>query len=192
MRRQLRSLIWTVHLIGSLIAAVTLVGVWYGVYQPLNDQAASDEVRIAQLESLLAQPKTWQGENSELRRQHVKLTGAVELASEKSAGGAQDDLFIREAGQLAESHHLEVLDWKLGADRQVERFTESSVQGHFRGSFDSVCRFLAAINQMPRIAKMTKLALHSDGKSGDYPVYATFALYSSTQRNDTREKGGAL
>ncbi|MEQ8210862.1 MAG: type 4a pilus biogenesis protein PilO [Lacipirellulaceae bacterium] len=192
MKRQPQSLIWTIHITGAVTAIVLVLVVWFGVYQPLNEQAVADEIRIGKLESLIAQPKTWQNVNVLLLDQHFTLSEAVAFANRHSAGGSQDDLFIREADKLAEDHQLEVLDWHLEADRDVERFTESRVRGSFRGSYESISRFLASVSQMPRIAKVLELSLDKGDKSGEYPVRITFALYSSGEANDTRMKGRAL
>lgn len=192
MKRNTQSLVWTIHIAGTLTAIAVVLVIWFGVYEPLNDQAVTDEIRIGKLESLIAQPKTWQNVNVLLRDQHFTLSEAVAFANRHSAGGSQDDLFIRQADKLAEELDVEVLDWNLGADRSVERFTESRVRGHFRGSYASIARLLASIHQMPRIVRVVEMSLDKSDKSGEYPVRITFALYSSAEVNDTRVKGRAL
>lgn len=192
MKRNTQSLVWTIHIAGVATALAVVLIIWFGVYEPLNEQAVSDEIRIGKLESLIAQPKTWQNVNLLLRDQHSTLSEAVAFANRRSAGGSQDDLFIREADKLAEDLDVEVLDWNLGADRPVERFTESRVRGHFRGSFASIARLLAGIHQMPRITRVVEMTVEKSDKSGEYPVRITFALYSSAEVNDTRVKGRAL
>jgi hypothetical protein len=78
------------------------------------------------------------------------------------------------------------------AAQEMSTHSQVEVTCRVNGSFDSVCRYLAAADQFPQISKISTLAIESAAKSEGYPVQVVFQLYYRSELNDTEVKRRTL
>jgi hypothetical protein len=64
------------------------------------------------------------------------------------------------------------------------------VSCRFVGSYASICRCLAAVDQFPQLSKVSRLEIGSAANSLAYPAQVTFQLYYRPEPHDKQMKRG--
>ena len=100
--------------------------------------------------------------------------------------------FLESATQLAAISGMEMELCSAAAPQVHKTHTRVEVTCNFTASYASTCQFLAAIDQLSQISKVSSLEVDTQRNSQAYPVHVTFQLYYRGQLHDTELKRGAL
>jgi Tfp pilus assembly protein PilO len=98
------------------------------------------------------------------------------------------DEFTTSINQLAQALNMTVAECAAGAPQALPTHSVVEVTCRLSGSFASTSRFLAAVDQLPQIAKVSRLEMSTAGNSDAYPVELTFQLYYQAELNDTEKE----
>ena len=172
---------------------LAVIGVFYYAYlKPRSVEYQRMEGRIAQLETLMANP-------GEAARDYRELRSAVSLVQTQIAEVQSDYLeavdpatVMQQLTSLAREQRLEVFDYDISAPKALDTHVQTEIELHCRGSYASICRFLDQAEQLTCVTKLSSLEIDSSGNSELYPVELTFVLYSKVESHDREDKRGVL
>jgi Tfp pilus assembly protein PilO len=187
-----RSKSLAVHAVGSLVLLAMAACFFKGFYQRWG---ADREERTHQIEQISKLAKTSQRvarDHRALLERHRALTTAAAAIERRMPPLAPATEFINQATQLASSLELDIVQCTAGAPQSSETHATVEVVCRFNGSFANTCKYLAAIDQFPQIAKVSNLEMKTAGNSDAYPVQATFQLYYQPKRHDKKEERAEL
>jgi Tfp pilus assembly protein PilO len=180
------------HGVGAAITLALAALLYRGVYAPMHEEIGERTMRIARVSKLHAQGDAIALEHQNVKSRLAVLTNAAaqtraRMPREHSAGE-----FVEQATRLAAELGLEVEQCQTGPPQKHEQHATIEVSCRLAGSYASICRFFAAIDQLPQIAKVWRLDLNGATASSGYPVQVTFQLYYQVDPHDKDFQGGTL
>jgi len=183
---------WSLHAGGAAVIALVVTGFALIVYLPIASQHEGHGQRIEQLSQLLKQSRNVQKEHHRLRADLAEMQEAVAGVRSRLPEEALEAEFVIKASNLAKKAGLQVLDYRQHRGSTHTTHSKTEVRFNCRGSYASVCFFLKEVNQLTRLAKISKLDMQSAPDSESYPFRVTFDLYYGVKSFDTKEKQGVL
>jgi Tfp pilus assembly protein PilO len=183
---------WMVHACGA--AAMGVLGLaFYGwLLAPTGNEIEQSAKRIEQLKTLLANNEQIAEEHRRLESRLTMLQSAAATSQKRMPRRVSSQEFIDRVTRLAESLEMRVELCTAAAPQTHATHTQVEVSCRLHGSYASVCRFLAAIDQFPQVSKVSHFEVGTAADSGEYPAIVTFQLYYRGEVNDTEQKRGTL
>ena len=177
----------------GMAVVLAVAGVFYqGFYAAWGLDLKERSQQIDRLVRLSTTAEPVAREHRQLLERRNTLTAAITGVSQRMPPLAPATEFINQVTQLARTFELEVVQCTAGAPQTTATHATVEVTCKFNGSFANTCKYLAAIDQLPQIAKVSSLEMKTAGNSDAYPVQATFQLYYQPKRHDTKEERAAL
>jgi Tfp pilus assembly protein PilO len=180
------------HAAGAALAISLGLGLYQFAYAAWGDDVVGATRRIEQLRKLRSTHEIVATEHRDLVARTETLTVAVKAARQRMPELAPAAGFIDRASELARSFNMAVVQCTAGPPQTAPTHTTVEVTCRLTGSFASMCHFLAAVDQMPQIAKVARLEIKSARNSAAYPIQLTFQLYYEADLHDTEEERVAL
>jgi Tfp pilus assembly protein PilO len=177
---------------GAVAAVLLGLGLYQFTVAAWSDDVAEATSRIEQLRRLLAISEKVAVEHRELTARTETLTTAVAATRKRMPKLAPAADFIDRATALARSLNMTVAQCTAGAPQLATTHATVEVTCGLSGSFASMCQFLAAVDQLPQIAKVSRLDIKTARNSAAYPIQLTFQLYYEADLHDTEEERVAL
>jgi Tfp pilus assembly protein PilO len=180
------------HAAGALIAAGVALTFYRGIYVPLDQDWADRMRRIEQVRALISVSEHTTGDYQELSERLKKLSAAARDVRHRMPKTISASEFVDQASRLAETLGLNIEKVQAADPQQHETYATINVSCLLRGSYASICRFLAAVDQLPQLSKVSQLDLTRATDSGDYPLEVTFQLYYQVDPLDKDQQQGTL
>jgi Tfp pilus assembly protein PilO len=178
---------WAVHTAGALALLASSLAYYHWLYAPLEQEAADRLHRIDQLERLVDDSQEIARNHRELEQGLERLrTAAVQTRKRMPALEPGIDL-IHQASQIAKNAGLQVVHCTAGIPQTKKTHATVEIICRMTGSYLSICRYLAALDQLPQVATVSRLDVQTGGDSWAYPVEVTFRLYYSGETHDTEQ-----
>src|SRR5262249_23926690 len=100
--------------------------------------------------------------------------------------------FVEQATKLAVDLGLEVEQFQAGLPQYHDNNATIEVTCRVVGSYASICRYLAAVDQLPQLSAVWRLELGRTPDPRAYPLQVTFQLYYQLDPHDKDQQGGIL
>ena len=183
---------WAMHAAGGTVVLLVAWGFHALLAKPLQQQRLGDRDRIGQLQQLLAKSPGIQQQHALLRRELQELEDSIASMEGRLPAELGDSQFESELRNAAQAAGLLGLGCQLHAPESMPTHQQAEVSFQGNGSFESICRFLARIDQLARVTKIAKLNVRSDPQTGLNSIHGSFVLYYGVTTHDTEKKGEAL
>jgi Tfp pilus assembly protein PilO len=179
-----------IHATGMAITIVAGLAFYFGFYVPASADMRERTARMEQLDMLLTSSERVSREHRALQERLKALQTAVNQTRQRMPRRHSTQEFIESITQLAISNGLEVELCSAAAPESFKTHTRVAVTCRILGSFASVCRFLADVDQLTQISRVSSFAIDSAENSEAYPVQVIFQLYYRAEVNDTELRRG--
>jgi Tfp pilus assembly protein PilO len=180
------------HAIGAAVAIVVALLTYRGVVVPLMSEADEHELHANRVRLLVARSEQVAAEHRQLRERQAKLTSAAKQTRDRMPTDVAAGDFVERSTALASQLDIEVEQCQSGAAELHDDHATIDVSCTLRGSFASICRYLAAIDQLPQASRVRRLQMAQSPESEGYPVQVTFQLYYQIDPHDKDQQRGAL
>jgi Tfp pilus assembly protein PilO len=174
-----------VHALGGAMLLGAGLAFYFGFYAPASADIQKRTTRMEQLHMLTGASEKVSRDYWDLQKRLAELRHASATARKRMPRRTSTDEFIDNITQLAVSNGLQVELCSAGGPQTSETHTQVEVTCNVRGSYASVGRFLADVDHLTQISKVSSFEIDSDMNSDSYPVHITFQLYYRAQLNDT-------
>lgn len=181
---------WVIHATGVAIALAVAAAFYEGLYSPWHSDIEECSARIAQLHSLLATGDKVTAEHRALNDRLATLRDAAVQARRRMPGDVAPSKFIEKFTGVAASLGVKIVQCGAGAPERRPDHSMVEVNCQVAGSFASICRCLAAVDQFPQISKVSRLEIETAPDSSAYPAQITFQLYYRHDSHDKEVKQG--
>jgi Tfp pilus assembly protein PilO len=179
-----------IHACGGGLMTVAGLAFYFGFYEPASADMRSRTARMEQLHMLMTSSEKVAGDHRQLQSRLEVLEAAAAKSRQRMPRRHSTQEFIESITQLAISNNLQVELCSAAAPETFKTHTRVEVSCRMVGGFASVCRFLADVDQLSQISRVTSFAIASAEKSDAYPVQLTFQLYYRPELNDTELRRG--
>jgi Tfp pilus assembly protein PilO len=183
---------WMVHACGAAAAGVLGLAFYGWFFAPTGAEIDERTQRMEQLQAQMANKEQIAEDHARLESRLAVLQSAATATEKRMPRHVSSQEFIDRATRLAQSLELKVEMCTAAAPQTHPTHTQVEVTCRMLGSYASVCRFLAGIDQSSQISKVSHLEIDTAADSGEYPVNVTFQLYYHGEVNDTEQKRGNL
>lgn len=189
--QQLKSLGWLLHGAGTLPTLVIGTVFWFGYAVPLNAEKKIVRAEIKHTADRLADGLGIREEHQTLQEQVAANQQKIDRVRQRIPDRAEEAEFLRLVTDASDHSGLEIGSYSRGKESDEPEFSQLDINIQARGSFESICRFLDCMEQIPRVAKVTSLQLHGQDKSteGGYPLTITVRLYYAVHVTASQTKG---
>jgi Tfp pilus assembly protein PilO len=176
------------------VGAATMVGAalvfYFGFIAPTAADIHQRTQRMEQLHRLLQTSEKVARDHRELERRLAELRQQAVSTRKRMPRRTSTQDFIERITQLAATTGMQMEICSAAAPQTFETHTQVEVTCRLNGSFASVCRYLAGVDQLTQISKVSSLEIDSGINSDAYPVHLTFQLYYRGEVHDTEVKRG--
>ena len=178
---------WAVHAAGCAALATAALSYYHGLFLPLTQDAADRVARSEQLQLLVADSEQIVRDHRALesRLTHLRTAAATTRGRMPPLEPGID--LIHQASQIAKSAGLNVVHCTAGTPQSKPSHSTVEVICRMTGSYLSICRYLAALDQLSQVATVSRLDVQSGADSWSYPVEVTFRLYYRGDLHDTEQ-----
>jgi Tfp pilus assembly protein PilO len=180
---------WSVHACGAGIVLMVVVSFHQGIYTPWQRDIEARAARITQLHKLLATGDAVVEQHRQLDDRLTALRTATGEVQRRMPTKVVPSLFIEQLTKKAAELGLEVQQCSAAAPEVYPDHARVEVSCRFSGSYASICRCLAAVDQFPQMSKVSRLEIDSATISSAYPAQVTFQLYYRHEAHDKQKRG---
>ena len=179
-----------IHGLGGLIMTIAALGFYFGFYEPASADMRTRSARMEQLHMLMASSEKVAHDHRELQTRLEALQSAASKARQRMPRRHSTQEFIESITQLAAANGLQVELCSAAAPQSLKTHTRVEVGCRLNGSFASACRFLADVDQLSQVSRVSSFAIASAENSQAYQVEVTFQLYYRPELNVTELRRG--
>jgi len=183
---------WMIHTCGAATAGLVVLAIYSCLVAPAAAEIDQRTKRMEQLRALMASNEQIAEEHQRLESRLSALRSSAAASQKRMPRRVSSQEFVDRATHLADSLDMKVDVCSAAAPQSYPTHTQVEVTCKLHGSYASVCRFLAAIDQLPQLSKVSHFEIDTAADSGEYPVNVTFQLYYRGEVNDTEQKRGNL
>jgi Tfp pilus assembly protein PilO len=178
-----------IHACGAAVTFALALGLFRGVYLPLRRDTEDRSVRIERAGALAAHGDAVARTHREMRTRLAELTAVAERTRERMPTEHSAGEFVEQITRLAGELDLEIEQCQTGPPLQRDDHATIEVSCRLIGSFASMCRYLAAVDQLPQFATVWRLEVTRTPDPVGYPVQVTFQLYYQIDPHDKDQQG---
>jgi Tfp pilus assembly protein PilO len=176
-QRELGKLGSVLHGAGLLATLALLALAAWVVVAPLEARRAESQRQAHKLERLSAG-------RLRIERQHAELTAELEAVQRRKAelrrritDGAREGEFLRQISEVTTAVGLRLVSFQPGGVAQRGQYGSMRVQLACDGRFESICRFLAQLDELPRLATIERMDIASPARGEIYSFKLTLDIY---------------
>ena len=176
---------WTIHGVGSALLVGIGLALELLVIAPMRQHSEEDRVEIEQLEQRVAL-------EGKIRREFRELRAALKAQKQKQRGFRErlpsDPLeaeFLAQVARLAEEVGLNVRDYRPGQVTPRGDYAEVDIELSGEGSYESICRFLYGLSQIPRLSSLAGLEIQAGSEEPLYPIRMNFSAYFVPMKSES-------
>ncbi|MCA9270072.1 MAG: type 4a pilus biogenesis protein PilO [Planctomycetales bacterium] len=176
-----------VHGGGALLLVVGCAVFYFAVHRPLASDIAEHTQRVDQLAALLEQSTDACQRCAESRKQLQTLQDDLAAVRARVPQKSDSESFLAAVADAAVAEGLQLIDYRRM--REVSFATHSQVELNLRciADYDGLCRFLARIDSMDRLTRVTQLNIKSLSGYQKYPVEIRLVLFHGLHATATAE-----
>jgi Tfp pilus assembly protein PilO len=190
--RSVRPQPWMVHAAGAAVVIGAALAFYGWFLAPTAEDVEVRKKRLDQLQLLLSSGERIGAEHQRLTARLAALDQASTQTRQRIPRRPSTQEFIEKITEIAETMGLAVELCTAAALQEKPTHSQTEVTCRVSGSYASVCRFLAAVDQLPQISRISTLEIDSATNSRAYPIHVVFQLYYRSELHDTEMKRGTL
>ncbi len=156
--QRLRTIRWSLRGAGLLIVGTILTSAWAGE-RLLQRHVHRLEESHASAVTLVQNRHHLQQEHQRLQQRLATLQQAYERLLEGVPATASESDFLSKLSELAAATQLTIRDFRPGTVASHDTHAEREIQLRAEGHHDSLCQFLAALQQTQRLNRVSHLRI---------------------------------
>ncbi|MCG3123640.1 MAG: hypothetical protein GIKADHBN_02061 [Phycisphaerales bacterium] len=162
----------------GLIAVVLLaipLSSWWLVFRPQNTAISAAKRDVTHKRELLEKLKLYTSKNQDLVRANGEMVERIKAIEDRLPTVKEVDSIVRQVSDVAVLCKLESPTVANVKPRQEAMYMEQPLDMSLSGSWEGFYDFLAKVEQLPRITRISNMVLRRDEK-GDGNMKAEFTL----------------
>ncbi|HEX6963249.1 MAG TPA: type 4a pilus biogenesis protein PilO [Lacipirellula sp.] len=180
-----------IHVFGGAVVAAVCATFYFAFYAPVGADIADRTARMDEVRGLMASSDKVAQEYRQLHDRVAELRQAAASTRRRMPRRASTQEFIESLTQLAAANKVEVNLCSAAAPQAFPTHTRVEVTCDLEGSYAAIGEFLADVDQLSQISKVSMLTIDTTENSDKYPVTVKFQLYYRAQLSDTELQRGS-
>lgn len=155
---------WGLHLAGLAVVFASACG-WWQLTTRLRREGRALEQEHQETSEFLKRAGEVRRKQAEVTRQVVQAGRINEAALARVPKFALESEFLRDVSQAAAEAGLTLRDYRPGRVAELDRCSTMELQLRAEGTYDSLCRFVAALPNLPRVCKVAQFSVTGPGEA---------------------------
>ncbi|MGH7128193.1 MAG: type 4a pilus biogenesis protein PilO [Planctomycetaceae bacterium] len=174
----LRATAWLLHAAGLGVTLALCAAGWLCVLGPITTQTDDARQRLDAARSLLKSDAAVRRRNVSLHAQHDGLESQSRQLLSRMPETPEESEFLAQLTQLAVRTGVLLREFQPSAAAANDSFQELEIRVSAESDYESLCRFLAGVNDLPRLCRLTALDLAvADDPGGPYRVEMGIVIF---------------
>jgi Tfp pilus assembly protein PilO len=175
------------HVAGLGIAAALFAAVYIPAIGALDSEQARIATEIDVASRLATSAEALREEHRTLQEQQAASLTRMSQLLGRIPDAPQESEFLAHIARLAREAPLSIGSFRPIATRTYDRYSEVEVELSVAGRWDGLCQFLAGLETLPRLCRVSRLSIASESSvDGMYPADFTFVIYFAPARQTER------
>lgn len=190
-RNNLLATAWGLRAGGAVLAGAILLTGWSGFHflshlrQSLLDQCQSAALLLQRAEAMEARCQDLQQQLRLAADRRQRAVGRVPTRADETE-------FLRQLAAIARAAQLDIRDYRPGRVSQWPTHSELELAVRAEGSYQSLCHFLAALGELPRICRVSQLTVSAPDRPDqlsviDFQLALAFGLSPAASAGDSHQ-----
>ncbi|MBL8962829.1 MAG: type 4a pilus biogenesis protein PilO [Phycisphaeraceae bacterium] len=164
-------------LIGVVLLAIPLSS-WWLVFRPQNTAIDTAKREVAHKRDLLEKLKQHTSRNQDLAEANQEMNDRIRAIEGRFPGVKEVDSIVRQVSDVAVLCRLNAPTVANVKPRQEAMYMEQPLDMTLSGNWEGFYDFLARVEQLPRITRISNMLLRRDDKGdGDMKAEFTLSIY---------------
>ncbi|MEZ6052687.1 MAG: type 4a pilus biogenesis protein PilO [Planctomycetaceae bacterium] len=187
--QQLKSLGWGLHAAGASVAVALLLGIHGLVLSALRAENTRLEQQITVHSDYNDTASMISARHETLRAALTDRQNRLEELLTRIPESPRESEFLAQLTQLARQSGMTISQYTPGKAQQEKTHADLEVSLQADASYESICRFLYGLADLPRLCHVTSLSLAAPAPEQTiYPVEMTLRIfYTPFDRNQNEE-----
>lgn len=161
-----------------LVFALIILGLFLGILtRPLISSSIKYRSDSRELKLFLNDRFKIEKEHDELISKFMQFDQRREGIMARIPDNPQESVFLSQISQAAKNCGLSVQEFRPSTAKRNERFSEMEIELSSFGNYDSLCRFLELIDELPRYTLVSDISLDTGGSDESFPVQMKLRIF---------------
>jgi Tfp pilus assembly protein PilO len=166
------------HALGAVATAAAASALAALLYFPLRAHESDLDSKLNGAWNLLQSADALAEQHAAAKQSLAKAEDRIRTIREQIPELAEEAKFLAQLSQLAEDSGFEVLDYRPGSSEAHDFCRQIRVHVRGRGEYESLCRFLAGLDRLPRLCRTAGFAIDSTRANADgYDVEMSLTIF---------------
>jgi Tfp pilus assembly protein PilO len=182
----------SLNLLGAVAAMAAATGLAALLYFPLSAKETELDNKLAAAWQLLQNADALAEQHATAKLSLEKAEQRIRTIREQIPETAEEAKFLAQLGQLAEESDFEVIDYRPGSPDPHDFCRQIRVHVRGRAEYESLCRFLAGLDRLPRLCRTIGFAVDTTKADADgYDVEMTLTIFFGVREDALDAAKGA-
>jgi Tfp pilus assembly protein PilO len=166
------------HAAGCAVFVLVLGTFYWQGFSMLAEQDAEQQIVAESLERFIAQRPALVKKHTAAKQLLETQQGRFAELLTNIPNAPQEDNFLRQLAELSAATGLEIRQFTPGATTSLGNFASMQIDVSAQASYESLCRFLEGVVEMPRLCEVTSLQVEAgDPSAARYAVSFSLRIY---------------
>lgn len=154
-------------------------GVYSLLIRPLDGQVLNAQTEVYLLKELVQQSPTINQTNRQLKQKLADVIQQADEMDKRVPVAPRESDFLAEITHIAEDVKFEIVDYHSGTILNFDSHREMEIKVNAKASYESLCRFLERVDDIPRLSRLIDLEVSTDATQEKVTVILSFGIYFS-------------
>jgi Tfp pilus assembly protein PilO len=174
------------HYTGVLAAVLCATTGYSLVHAPTAHAIANTALRIEEMALSVQNAPLIRDQHRKISQSLREVESRIAAIQRRVPRDADGGAFLKEVTQIADAEQLAIKDFQPQKANAKTGYAEMQVMVKGRGSYASICSFIARLNQLNRLSKVQDLTLSASDDASEYPMTATLIIYFGLRGADAK------
>ena len=168
---------WMFHAVGATVTLTLVFATVILVIRPMENRVVELREKATELSAALSVEEAARTEHQLLTSRRIVADGKIEQLLNRIPNVPRESDFLGQITTLAAEVGLSIVDYRPGSAAEKKGYKQMTLTLSSDGSYESVCRFLNRIHQLPRLSRILSLDISPLGESGTYKMMMTLTIF---------------
>ena len=183
-QNRLASLGWLLHA-GGLLLTAAIFAIAFFAYQSFDRDCDRLARQILATSRFLNTDDEIRFNHRDLNQRLSVMEGRLTDLMTRIPAARNESDFLAQLAELARQHKLKIQNYRPGVVFEKEKHREMEIRLTAEGSYQSCCRFLAGLESLPRLCRITHLNISVPDDAEIYPIEMTLRIYFAPLQQTT-------
>ncbi|MEQ9406121.1 MAG: type 4a pilus biogenesis protein PilO [Fuerstiella sp.] len=175
--RKLATWSWMFHACGAVITVAVLCTTVLLLLRPMENRVVQLRHRATELSAALAKEDAVKAEHQQLTARRLEADDKIEKLLDRIPNVPRESDFLGQITTLAAEVGLSIIDYRPGTATEGKGYQQMTLTLSSDGSYESVCRFLNRIDQLPRLTRVLTLDITPLADDTGCKMLMTLTIY---------------